>query len=249
MPKAIITVYSRPKGTPCPPKDDLGGWVQLDRWHYIGDKPQQTPAKFEVEVGSEQTLYVKGPAKSSKCTWNPGEGQREIATGAVPAQGLVCCTDWVCAEASVFVAPLSGDYIAKRIDQPTQFSLRMTFQVNSEHCLYGELDAPGAIDHGEAHLHTCQEPGNHGYKPHRGDFMQANAPLTEGFLQGTFRGPRGEEGSFRMALGALPAAQGLYTPVFGGFLTFASNPQANIETTFTRSQPVTWPGVPAGVPA
>lgn len=222
--------------------------MQLDReWHYRGDKPQQTPTTFEVDVGTAHTLYVKGPAQSSKCTWNPREGQYDIA--AVPAKGLVLCTDWVCAEANLFVAPLSGDYVAKRVDQATQFNLRIKFQVNSEHCLYGELHAPGAIDHGEGHLHTCPEPGNHGYKPHRGDFMQANAPLTEGFLQGTFRGPRGEEGSFRMALGALPAAQGLYTPLFGGFLTFANNPQANIETTFTRTQPVNWPGVPAGVPA
>ena len=248
MAKTTIKVYSRPKNvTACPPGQDLGGKVKLDDPWNSGEKGTETPATFDAEVGSTHTLLVKAPASNAHCNWQPVDGQYEI--GPVPAEGLVFCTEWVCMQSNLLQGPLSGNYAAKRADQATTFDLEITCQQNSEYCLFVQLRAPGAIDNAEAFLHTRTEPGGHGSRSHPGDFMRRDLPLTECFLQGTFVGPRGDQGSLRMALGLIPTADGLQTVVFGGFLTFANAPQQNIETTFTKKQPILWPARFSGVMA
>lgn len=239
----LLVIYSIPDGTKCPPKpeDDLGGMVKIgDPWNY-GEAGNATI--YTVEVGANSTVYIyaKNSLKPGKCTWEPAVG---MSTTQVGQQTATFCVPYRCMKASSLVQPLTGMYAAKRKDQAESFQIEMSFHLNSEYCLLCDIHAPRALDQAQAFLHTKAEPGNHGTS-HPGDFMNRNAPLTEGFLQGTFVGARGENGTLRMVLALIPAEQGMFHIHFGGFLSFGGN--ENIETVFTSVNPIRWPanGVPA----
>jgi hypothetical protein len=235
-----LMIYSMPEGAKCPPKpeDDLGAQVKIgDPWKY-GETGSPTIHMVTVPDNSDVIIYAKNSLKPGKCTWTPTSGA--MYTHRVGNTTSTFCVPCRCIEAGALVTPLSGMYAAKRKDQSTTFPVSMRFQVNSQYCLLCDISAPGAIDQARAFLHTKAESGNHGVR-HPGDFMNNNAPLTEGFLQGTFVGPRGENGALRMVLALIPTAAGTFNIHFGGFLSFGQG--NDIETVFTSEQQVNWPGI------
>jgi hypothetical protein len=238
----MLTVYSVPreKEKDCPPdaENDLGAQIKInDRWISDWERGKPTPHNVQVAEGDSVTIYAKMSLKPGKCTWQPEPGlYPDVKVGK---QDRAFCIPCVCTNASSLVRPLSGFYTAKRKDQNESFQIEMSFTRNADFCLVCDIYAPRAMDHAQAFLHTKPEPGNHGILHHPGDFMNQNAPLTEGFLQGTLVGPRGEKGTLRMILSLIPDASGMLKVQFGGFLSFGGI--GDIETTFTSDKPVAWP--------
>jgi hypothetical protein len=241
----LLVIYSIPENTKCPPKveDDLGARVKIGEASW-GQVESGNPTIYTVQVPDNSTVHIHAmhSLKPGKCTWRPVQGG--VYETQVGSQTATYCVQCTCQKVSSLVNPLSGIYAAKRKDQTESFQIEMRFRENAEFCLVCDIHAPGAMDQARGFLHTKPEPGNHGIA-HPGDFMNRNAPLTEGFLQGTFVGPHGENGSLRMVLALIPAANGMFNVHFGGFLHFAGS--TDIETVFTSVNPIRWPAT--GVPA
>lgn len=234
----LLVIYSIPEGTKCPPKveDDLGGMVKTGSGWKYGEYGTPTVHTVQVPDNSDVTVLAKNSLKPGKCTWAPVEGQHHKRVGN---QTETLCIEYRCTSAGALERTLSGRYTAKRKDQNETFPIEMSFKRNADFCLVCEIYAPRAMDHAQAFLHTKPGPGNHGILHHPGDFMNQTAPLTEGFLQGTFVGPHGEKGSLRMVLALVQPTGEMYHVHFGGFLNFAGS--ADIETVFTSERPVAWP--------
>jgi hypothetical protein len=244
MAKLTIHTRDRDRDQNCPPHKDINGRTKIDAaWNYF-EQGKPTPVVLEVEPGSHR-VFFKPPYPNSDCFYEPVEGQQDVQ---VPPQGLMVCADYKCTSARDAILRLSGTYNVKRDDVPTPFVAQLEFRENSECCMTAGISAPGALDHAEGYVHLRTETGHHGWHPHPGDYMRPNAPLTAGFLQGTFRDGHGNQGTFRFKLDLQSTGgSGLMTVSWVGFLTFYDSGQAeNVQTILTRQQPVSWD---AGMPA
>jgi hypothetical protein len=232
--KYKLTIFTRDRRFP---QDELGGRVRLEKPPPgYGATWEEAPFTYENVEPGNNTLLVASPTKSERCMYEPEAGQVEIpVSGNMPYTAYYHCTN-----ARDAANRLRGTYRMKRQDFSKPAIINIQFIENAEFCLVGTCSASD-FSGAEGFAHMVTEKGNHGGKPHRGDYMNSNLPLTAGFFQGVLHGKKpGDKGTFRFKLYLIPTESGQVIPKWGGFLSFPEN----IPTDIIKTEPVWWTNRP-----